>query len=649
MLDSAAVEPDSTQRALNKRVNYPFGMVLGVEEFQQEQEHFDWKHRLGNLLLHGSGTVCGLQVSAHPVADDVVIRISPGYAISPQGRWIWVQTEQCGRLDEWLRQHWRDLGSPPGLGPHTVYATLCYDQCPTDPVPIAARACAADEDTLAPSRLLETFKLQLVWQAPSQAAEEANRVLGHWLRRIELMDGPASPPGASDDRERLFALVRNLGLTTSPSLAPPLDGEPVRLWAATACDALRQALAIWITEVCPRLQTTTEDRLLLACIHFSTDGNGKLITGSVGVADCERPILVAGRLKQELFCPKPAVAKPVARIPYITNWLVLGPIFDPAHQSGNHFPNDLHPRAGEIVKDIDHHGDQFDPVALTQSWGEGPSHGDLIRYGGWGADGKTIFPERFYGWRKRSFAGLDWENISDIGDNVHTCLGGDGEDDPVDPRNYLNFAGKQHALGFFFVYILSPDRRETSLRIRHDDAARAWLNGEELKKPLVLPFLADHDIIDDSETDVALTLRRGVNKLLVALAETHKEWGFSARIADCRGLRFNTDNPATGTITPYESRYRHICVAGEANWWNAASLNRALFYVGGGVWKGRVRMAKEFFKIVARGSWHIDWWGPHGANLFLDNFHNDTPGLYEIIFNEDEPKNPVLILVKPFS
>ena len=89
-------------------------MVLGVDEFRQEQEHFEWKHALSNLLLHGYGTVCGLQVTAAAQTDDVEIRVSQGYAISPRGKWIWVDRDQCALLGRWIRGHLAELSPPPG-------------------------------------------------------------------------------------------------------------------------------------------------------------------------------------------------------------------------------------------------------------------------------------------------------------------------------------------------------------------------------------------------------------------------------------------------------------------------------------------------------------------------------------------------------
>ena len=169
MKDCIRASADTSPLDPNKRVNYAFGMVLGVTDFGQEQTHFEWKQRLNNRLLHGYGTVCGLQVSAQALPDgtDVEIYVSPGYAISPQGRWIWLEYEQCGKLNQWLQQHKAELSPTLSPGSHQVYVTLGYDECLTDEVPIAGRACASDEDTRAPSRILETFQLQFAWQPPS--------------------------------------------------------------------------------------------------------------------------------------------------------------------------------------------------------------------------------------------------------------------------------------------------------------------------------------------------------------------------------------------------------------------------------------------------------------------------------------------------
>ena len=336
-------------------------------------------------------------------------------------------------------------------------------------------------------------------------------------------------------------------------------------------------------------------------------------------------------------------------VPFISTWLVLGPIFDPSHQTGSHAGDDWRPKAPEIIVDIDHHAAQLDPRALTQAVSSAPGVGDIVRYGGWGTDGKTLFAERSYAWRKRYFAGLDWQSASDVGDDIHTHLAGDYDGDPFDPYNYLNFAGKHHALALLLVYILSPDERTTRIAVRSDDTLRLWLNGSEVSSPGGFPFLNEHDIINDDETLAGIHLKAGVNILLAAVAETHVEWGFSARIEDYQGLRFTADNPNRDPVAVFDSGYRHVSIAGSANAWNPEDPNRSLSHIGGGRWQGRVRLVDEPFKIVGHEKKFSTWWGPKGSDIFDDNFWNELPGIYDVTFDEKNPTQPVFILVKPFG
>lgn len=90
MKECVTVQTENSTLPPNKRTNYAYGMVMDVDAFRQEQTHFEWKHALGNRLLHGYGTVCGLRLHAEPDGPDVRILVEPGYAVNPQGQWIWV-------------------------------------------------------------------------------------------------------------------------------------------------------------------------------------------------------------------------------------------------------------------------------------------------------------------------------------------------------------------------------------------------------------------------------------------------------------------------------------------------------------------------------------------------------------------------------
>jgi hypothetical protein len=91
-----------------------------------------------------------------------------------------------------------------------------------------------------------------------------------------------------------------------------------------------------------------------------------------------------------------------------------------------------------------------------------------------------------------------------------------------------------------------------------------------------------------------------------------------------------------------------ISIVGEANLWNPKDPERALSCIGGRVWKGRVKMMREYYKFVADNSWLFNW-GKDGQSFYGWNLKHDDPGIYDVIFDEDDPANPVFILVKPFS
>jgi hypothetical protein len=321
MKDCISVAPDTGPLTPEKRVNYAQGMVLGAADLRQEQAHVEWKQRISNLLLHGYGTVCGLAVSAETVSDrsDVEIRVAPGFAIGPDGHWIHVPREQCALLGSWARR--RIDGKDPVRGRHRAYVTLCYRECETDLVPIAGHPCATAEDNRAPSRVLESFRIEFTWAPPPQVREDAVRAFGELLERVDIEDAPRGP---GDDAEFLHAVRRICeGVEPSPPAAETFEwsirarpqpaigmregfreaGSPpatLTLNADTACDTIRQALTIWATQACPSLDG--ERCLLLSCVNFELSADLKLVPESVVVDDCVRPVLVPTRLQQELFC-----------------------------------------------------------------------------------------------------------------------------------------------------------------------------------------------------------------------------------------------------------------------------------------------------------------------------------------------------------
>src|SRR2546421_9122554 len=127
-MSQAVALPDGTLSP-DMRVNYEFGLVLGVNEFRQEQDYFLNKDYLYSRELHGYGTVSGLQVKAdRSGANDVQITVTPGMALDQFGRSVVVKSDQCARLGAWLAKHQSEIGDHPAdaSGYMHVYVVVSY-------------------------------------------------------------------------------------------------------------------------------------------------------------------------------------------------------------------------------------------------------------------------------------------------------------------------------------------------------------------------------------------------------------------------------------------------------------------------------------------------------------------------------------------
>jgi len=157
--------------------------MLGVEDFQAEQEYHRGRLARTLLQLYGTGTVSGLMVQTDGNADvtKLQIQVTPGMAIDRVGRIIEVPRMVCIVLHNWLTQYveaWRNQqsggspGTPSIADPNTaihdgrnltvdVFAT--FMPCTRGLTPCFASQDDYDAtDAFAPNRLLDSFAMQLV-------------------------------------------------------------------------------------------------------------------------------------------------------------------------------------------------------------------------------------------------------------------------------------------------------------------------------------------------------------------------------------------------------------------------------------------------------------------------------------------------------
>jgi hypothetical protein len=307
-----------------KRVNYTFGLVMGVEEFLQSDTYFLAKHHLENRLLHGYGTVCGLDVIAQ-ITPQLEVQVTPGWAISPRGQEIRVSQLMCLQVNDWVQTNKAALQALlPGPAPSSLNlcVVLCYRECKTDVVPIPGEPCRTQSSSMAPSRIADSFELMLCLDQdaspplasppgsasdsgglcmfrPLQLEDDSIRALATLLSEVQI-----SSTGPFLTLEQMKDLVRDL---YQPTGSPPA-GPPYLVSAQDARDFRGAALRTWITEVRPFICAPQgagpccpppEKCVLLAelVVNLNLGWNA---TG-ISVDDSRRPFLVPTRLLQETF------------------------------------------------------------------------------------------------------------------------------------------------------------------------------------------------------------------------------------------------------------------------------------------------------------------------------------------------------------
>jgi hypothetical protein len=330
-----------------KRVNYTFGLVLGVEEFVQSDTYFLAKHHVENRLLHGYGTVCGLDVVAQ-AAPLTEIQVTPGWAINPRGQEIKVPQLMCVQLSNWLTANLAALqaalstSAPPST--LNLCVVLCARECKTDTVPIPGEPCMTQSSSMAPSRIADSFDLMLCLDystsppvssppttppdglcltRPEQLEDDAIRALATLLSEFEI-----SATGPFLTVAQVEQLVLDLAQpVTSPPITSPPSGPPYLIDALDAAGLRRAALRTWITQVRPFICSAQgagpccpppEKCVLLAELAVTlTGGATEWIATNVSVDDSRRPFLVPTRVLQEIFLTETAATsntlyKPVA-------------------------------------------------------------------------------------------------------------------------------------------------------------------------------------------------------------------------------------------------------------------------------------------------------------------------------------------------
>jgi hypothetical protein len=328
-----AAAADATAPDPSKHVNYTLGMLLGVADFQQDfAYHSGHQQRLASDAL-GYGTLCGLQVTQdNKTTRGPRVSVASGTALGPRGQLICVRAAQCAYVNDWLKANGPALQafvtSPLGSSVK-LYLVLCYRDCPVDSVPIAGEPCRSADDLMAPSRLVDDFRLDFRLAPPLQLEEDAIRDFVDWLHQIDVTNAAGPYTSLADFEKALRGALGTVGSPPNPgaffNLGSPLPG--IRIHAGDACAYMQVAFRIWVTEMRPLFHGSwpgagcsagtdagnavppPDECLLLAEIDVPVVNVGPGAnwqaddTHPVRIDESRRPILVHARMLQEwLLC-----------------------------------------------------------------------------------------------------------------------------------------------------------------------------------------------------------------------------------------------------------------------------------------------------------------------------------------------------------
>jgi hypothetical protein len=237
LVTAADAAPDPS-----KHVNYVQGMVLGVDDFNQEFAFLNGRIQWLAREAIGYGALSGLHVSVEPTGDGPRVRVARGVALTPRGELVCVPEDQCALINPWLAENNASL--PAGLN-QTLYVQLCYKYCATDNLPIPGEPCRDEDELMAPSRIADDFRLELTTTPPDQREEDMVRAFAAWLRNVRLTNDPNAATSEVD-----FATAVREAWADGGQLSamPP---ETLFIPTASQSDYLRLALRIWATELRP--------------------------------------------------------------------------------------------------------------------------------------------------------------------------------------------------------------------------------------------------------------------------------------------------------------------------------------------------------------------------------------------------------------
>ncbi len=221
----------TTAASGSERVRYFSRQLITAEDMRAEQEYILNKLRRHNRMLHGTGVVCGLEVSdATDTEHPQRVAVTCGYALTPLGdevcvtRVSYLDLATCGTTsgDPCLPVTSSSMVTTSANTPRgDVFVGVCYDECPSRPVRVTAAGCGCGDSSCDYSRTADGWRLSC-WPVPEDWTRPSRP--GTCADAIDML---STCPGAPD--HECVILARVSFSTTGAATITGIDNS-VRQW-----------------------------------------------------------------------------------------------------------------------------------------------------------------------------------------------------------------------------------------------------------------------------------------------------------------------------------------------------------------------------------------------------------------------------------
>ena len=178
--------------------------------------------------------------------------------------------------------------------------------------------------------------------------------------------------------------------------------------------------------------------------------------------------------------------------------------------------------------------------------------------------------------------------------------------------------------------------------------AQGTYNGASDSRAAVIELVADRAVTAVSVDGAALAERGSLAELESAGDGWFAGGGgivvaqsSAAPVVEARSFVFTL-----GEATACASDFATIAMPGAGNDWNPADPARTLTCDADRRWTGRLNLLAEPYKFAADGAWAVNW-GADGAQDGPDFPALEQAGLYDVVFDEDDPAAASVALVAP--